>query len=133
MPAPPNQDSTTAIELGPLPSSFVQQVDFAGTTYTVWYKYTSTFTGELALFAFGDLTVYKPFTAVFSPDDSTTYLITSAINIPIQIPVVKGVIYFFEVHKVGNVSPSNLTVNAQAFAPQASSIGALLINDDTPG
>lgn len=132
MPAPPNQDSSTAIELGPLPSTFTQRVDDSGITYTVWYKYTATFTGEVGFFAFGDLTVYKPFTHVHSPDDVTTYLIPSATNVPIQIPVVNGQVYYFEVHKVGNVSPSNLTVNAQAFTTQAVPVGSLFVNDDTP-
>lgn len=48
MPAPPNTTALTAIDLGAFPASLTQDVHDAGTTYTVWYRFTAPADGVVA-------------------------------------------------------------------------------------
>lgn len=136
MAAPVNTAATTALELGPLPNTLLQTVDDAGTTYTVWYKFTSAITGMVGIFAFGDLTTYRPFTLIYTgPDTSPVqYIVAETKNRAVQFPVVAGTTYYIRVRKDGDVSPSNLTISGEYFAP-ASSVptGSIAVNDDTAG
>lgn len=133
MPAPTNINAATAVELGPLPNSISQRVDFSGTTYTVWYKYTATFTGVVGIWAFGDFVVYQPTNEILESDGVTDYLGGFfALNVPTQMPVVNGQVYYFEIEpNSGNPSPANLTISGRAAPTLSSASGDILINDDT--
>jgi len=142
MPIPTNITSTTAVELGPFPNTITQRVDSGGTTYNVWYKYTATFTGIVSVFAFGDLTVYKPGIGILSPDAVTVYAplvgfiignyTTTTGNAPVQFPVTIGTVYYIQVlTNFGNPTPANLTIKGVAApAPVDAPIGSLFINSD---
>jgi hypothetical protein len=132
MPVPLNLTPATAIELGPLPNTLTQEVDFSGTTYTVWYKYTSTFTGVVSIFAFGDLVVYTPLMNTFYPAYPDVYPVGTPLpNVPTQIPVTNGQVYYFEViPNSGNPAPANLTISGSYPTVTNGIIGSLFINAD---
>lgn len=141
MPAPTNISAATATELGPLPNSIAQQVDDAGTTYTVWYKYTALGTEkEIGVWALGDLAVYKPKTDCFSPDGVTDWPTGSGLgsfggeNKRVQIPIstTPGQVYYFKITtNAGNPSPANLTISGLIAPDEAITDGDILVNDDT--
>lgn len=138
MPAPTNISFATATDVGTLSrdtvTTITQQVDDAGTTYTVWYKYTAV-TGdtEISVFPFGDLAVYLP-DVTFWLDASTQYLFNDAQNRPSQIPVTPGVTYGIKISpNGGNPSPANLTLKLQLGPDDQLSAGQLAINDSTDG
>jgi hypothetical protein len=134
MPIPPNTTSGTAIVISSLPYTNAQQVDDSGTTYDVWYKWTATYTGVVGFFAFGDLTTYRPWTTVFSPDAVTgPYLGMDVQNRPLQFPVTSGVTYYFSIYVSGNPAPANLSVSVQAAPTFSAADGDIMIPDDESG
>jgi len=137
MPAPTNTSALTAIDLGTLPASVSQDVHDAGTTYTVWYKFTASADGVVGVFGFGSLGGYAPDTAVFvGPAASpVTHLnVGAGDNQPVQFPVASGVIYYLRFRtNAGNPTPAMLLVEAELFTEQAVSVGAILDPDDTDG
>src|SRR5229473_703357 len=138
MPAPTNQTAATAIDIGTSllpPFTTTQNVNFGGTTYTVWYQYTAQ-PGDVVInvFGFGDLIAYSPVLSVFSPDSVTAYLSLSGLNVPLQFPVVVGNTYWFQfASNGGNVATAVLTLSARRAPKNSAPIGALFINDDTTG
>lgn len=135
MPPPTNIDAANAVNITVLPYSITQDVFDAGTTYTVWYKYTATFTGMLGIYGLGDLVTYKPTLRIFGPNDSTLSSgLSDAQNRPAQLYVTTGETWFFRfTTNAGNPNPANLQVSVLALTTQEITLGSLLINDDTPG
>lgn len=136
MPAPTNVSFLTATDLGMLPASVVQEVDFSGTTYTVYYKFTAATTGVVSGFAYGDASVYTPHTqAYIGPAASPTLVVTnSTANKALQFPVTAGSIYFFEIiTNGGNPAPANLTLSVQYHSDTALSTGDFAVPDETIG
>ncbi len=138
MPAPTNTSAATATDLGTLPASTSQNVHDAGTTYTVWYKYTAQAgENEISVFGFGDLVTYKPTNTCWTgPAGAPTAWVpsfnTTGQNKPIQIPVVPGQTYFFEfVRNSPTASPAVLLIEAYSGPTEAAEPGDLLVNDDT--
>lgn len=141
MPAPTNTSFATATELGELSTTDLvttQQVDDAGTTYTVYF--TGTVPAEarvVSAYAFGDLTVYKPTIEPYEGALPTPTAVLGGItaqNKPVQFPVTGGAQYWFKVTtNAGNPSPANLTLKLQVAETRSSAIGAIAINDDTSG
>ena len=136
---PANLTAATAIDLGTAPASVTQQVDEAGTTYTVWYRWTAPASGlnEVAVWAFGDLVTYRPVVGVYlgPVDELPTWLdIASQQNRPIQHPVVGGTTYYYRIlTNSGNPAPANLTLTLKVGPSLATEAGSLLVNDDTAG
>jgi len=139
---PPNLDAASAIALGPLPTSIVQDVSDSGTTFTVWYKYTAVANDNvIGLWGFGGAISggYEPRLTIWTGPVSslTQYIGTDALidsrNKPVQFPVTTGVTYYLKFVHNGNFTPSNLTIDARAFGVGTSPSGAIFINDDTGG
>lgn len=136
MPAPTNTTALTATAVGALPYTVTQDVNFGGTTYDVWYKYTATADGVIGVLAFGDWVNYEARISVYSPDSVTTYLnLFQFVNVPLQFPVTNGVVYYFFIEsRFGSpVTPAILTLTVTAAPVDAADIGDFLINDDTEG
>ena len=133
MAAPVNQTALTAIDVGTLPASISQDVRDAGTTYTVWYKYTAV-TGDtvIGIFGYGGAGSYFPDTNVFIGPAAApvAYLVSSANNIPIQIPVTVGETYYFEFAQFGG-DPAILTLEIEQAPDTTVPIGSIFVNDDT--
>lgn len=137
MPAPSNTSSGTATELAPLDKTVVQQVDDAGITYTVWYKYTAEVgVDTIGILAFGDITIYTPTLHVYGPNSAVTSYLGGfdVVNLPLQIPVTSGAVYYFRVTpNAGNPTPAILTISALK-SPTATIVdGSLMVPDDDPG
>ncbi len=134
MPAPTNTSFATAINLGSsFPLNATQQVDFAGTTYRVYYQFTAPATTVVGVWCFGDLSVYQPTTQVFDQTQSW-YLGIAGTNVPLQFPVTAGQVYYLQITpNGGNPSPANLTINVQTAPVTTAPIGSFLIPDDTSG
>ena len=135
MPAPTNISFLTATDLGTLPTTVTQQVDDAGTTYTVYYKFTAPSTGVAGIFAFGDLTTYEPDTLPYEgPASSPTSILgIQATNVPIQIPVTASTEYFLKIlTNAGNPTPANLTLNVQMAPATTAPLGSIAVNDASP-
>lgn len=136
----PIQNSYTpagAIVIDSLPYNATQDVvDGNGVTQDVWYKYVAQVGDiEIGAWFFGDLTTYKPYTEVKSPDPSTAWMVTEVNGIDnnkrIQFPVTAGESYYFKVRTNGpSVSPAILTVNVlrAPFAPHQ--VGDIFITPD---
>lgn len=140
MPAPTNISAATAIDVGSLPASITQNVNNAGTTYTVWYKYTAVAGNNMiGIWAFGGAVpappAYNANLIVYGPNSSVTvWLINQTENAAAQFPVVPGSLYYFKISsRFGNVTPAVLTLQVQAFTDTTAPVGSLLINDDTAG
>lgn len=136
MPVPSNLTALTAIDLGTLPASVSQDVHDAGTTYTVWYKYTAVATEKVvALFGFGDLTIYRPRTVVYIGPAAApvAWLNINHQNKPVQFPVVAGTTYYFEFQKINNNSPAVLLIEAQTAPVLPVPLGSVFINDEVGG
>lgn len=132
MPAPTNISRATALDVGTLPASVAQVVDFAGTTYTVWYKYTAV-SGDnmIGWWAFGDLTVYIPTMTLY---DELTLVISGNTNRPMQFAVSEGRTYYMAIApNSGNPTPANLTLSVIRHTDVTAPVGSIAINDDTPG
>jgi hypothetical protein len=139
MAAPTNVTAADAIDLGGvLPANATQQVDDAGTTYTVWYKFTAPLAGGnlVGIFGVGDLSVYTPRTVVYS-DEGVTKIVEAGLsftNRPVQVAVTAGGTYWIElVTNSGNPTPANLTLNVQQGPFETCAVGAIAVNDDTEG
>ena len=136
MPAPTNISALTATDLGAFPSDVDQTVDDAGTTYTVWYKFTASQTGVISVWAHGQYgaTSYEPTCAVFEGPAAApvAYLAMSAVNEPMYFPVTSGTEYFLRItSNSGNPTPADLTVEAENFsATSPVPIGSIAVNDD---
>ncbi len=135
MPAPTNISALTATDLGTLPASVTQTVDDSGTTYTVWYKYTPPLgETEIGLWGYGDLTVYKPTTTVWTgPAAAPVQILTniSAQNKPIQIPVTAGTtVYFKFTTNAGNPTPALLTISVLTAPANDIAVGMIAVPDD---
>lgn len=138
MPAPTNISALTAIDLGSTyPATASQQVDDAGTTYTVWYSTTPDDSGVLGVFGFGDLVVYRPDTAVFIGPAAAPvpYLITnSGDNKCCYFPVTGGTTYYLRFQtNSGNPSPAMLEVSVDQHVSTAAPAGSIAVNDDANG
>lgn len=137
MAAPTNTDATTATDLGTLPATITQDVHDAGTTYTVWYKFTAP-AGSVVIgaFGFGDLVTYRPTIRPYSGPAASPVQILSIAgqNKAIQFPVTAGSEYFLKLTtNGGNPSPASLSLNVQAHAELATPAGSILVPDDTEG
>lgn len=134
MPAPTNISFATATDLGSLPASVMQTVDEAGTTYTVYYKFTAPVSAVvIGAWGFGDLTTYTP---VIEPYDASevSVLSVSLVNMPIQFPVTGGAQYYLKlIPNGGNPTPAVLTLNVQVAPNSAVPRGSIAVNDDTTG
>lgn len=133
MPPPSNTTSATAIVISSLTAlggeyTNTQQVDDAGVTYTVWYKYVGeTSDGIVGLMFYGDATVYKPSLTVYIDTDVNT-LGSSGANLMSQIPIISGRTYFFKVvPNVGNPAPANLHVSVKQAQNLAVPTGSIYI------
>ncbi len=142
MAAPTNQTAATAIDIGTLPlTEITQNVHDAGTTYTVWYKYTAVQSEwVIGLFAIGssDLSTYIPTTSIFiGPASSPVAHPASGgivgVNVPVNIPVIGGVTYYFKfAPNGGNPTPAVLTLNCStAPASKTVAAGSILVPNDT--
>src|SRR5262245_50572652 len=139
MPAPTNISAATATPLT-LPASVTQNVNDSGTTYTVWYKYTAAASDQvLGLYAYGDATVYQVRTKVWTgsaaaPTAYLGYNTVSSLNDALQIPVLAGAVYYFELSSWGgNVTPAVLTVIAESAPAHVPGVGMIGINAETDG
>jgi hypothetical protein len=136
MPPPTNTSGAAAIELGPLPNTLTQDVNDAGTTYTVWYKYTAQ-TGDNVIGVFAhsdDLALYKPVLELFTPDAVTAFPMMGSYNVPAQFPVTAGHVYYLRITSyTGNVATAHLTIEGYRQTPIAMAGSAILIPDDVPG
>ncbi len=134
MPVPTNTTAATAIDIGTvLPYSTTQNVNFGGTTYGVWYKYTAQ-PGDtsIGVFGFGDLVAYTVDTTMISTDGVLPSI--SSVNKAVQLPVVVGQTYSFRfVSDTGNVATAVLTLSVRRAPKNPAPATALLINDDTDG
>lgn len=138
MSAPTNTSAATAIAIPGLPFSTSQRVDYAGTTYTVWYVYSGTNLAlHIGVFGFGDLTVYKPTVTLWigTPDNLTELLGgIGGQNIPIQAPLNSNQAIYLKIEpNSGNPSPANLTLSVEAAPVSDVPVGGLLVPDDTDG
>jgi hypothetical protein len=140
MPPPTNVSAATAVEFGPLPASVTQDVNDAGTTYTVWYRYTAQIgDGVIGFYAYGDASTYQVRTKVWTGSAAAPvawlgYNAVSSLNDALQIPVEAGGIYYFELSSWnGNVSPAVLTLLAARAPALTPTVGQIGINTETDG
>lgn len=133
MPAPVNTSAATAIDLGSFPASVSQNVHDAGTTYTVWYKFTAVDDYVVGVWGFGDLTTYRPSLTVYlGPAGAPVEYLNLAAgeNKPVQFPVETGEVYYLEfATNSGNPTPAVLAVEAER-APEDDDwpSGSILVN-----
>jgi len=137
MPPPSNTSPATATDIAALPFITTQQVDDAGTTFTVWYKRTAPAgTLEMGLHAYevAGPDIYDPTVTVYSDAGVTPWLNIVSTEQPIQHPTVAGTTYYYEIApQGGNPAPALLTVEAYAAPQQAVQPSDILVNDDTAG
>src|SRR5713101_4450665 len=135
MPAPTNIDAASATNVGTLPATITQDVNFGGTTYDVWYKYTAVADDNvISIFAFGGNLDYAASISIWESDGVTTHLsLLPKVNFPLQIPVTPSALYFFQIQSFygSPVTPAILTLTVKQSSRLAIPIGSLLINDDT--
>src|SRR6516164_2379034 len=138
MPAPPNTSFGTAIDIGAPPTTITQNVNFGGTTFSVFYKYSASGDDSIGAFAFGDLVTYKVELHIFEDTDLVNEWLglgsgADIINIPCKLPVRAGHVYYFKcVSHGGNVSTANLSLTISQRPQLGSSNGDLLVIEDTP-
>lgn len=133
--APTNVDAPNAVSIASLPYSIVQDVHCSPTTYTVWYKYTTSASDKcLQVFPFGDLSVYTPYVRVYLGPDSAPVLYFTAEfnnNKGINIAVQPSTTYWFEfVTNSGNPSPAVLTLKVRSGPALTVSPGDILVTQD---
>lgn len=139
--APPANTSATTATVLTLPTTISQNVHDAGTTYTVWFKYTPLVKQVLGVYPFGDVTTYKPTIEVYNGPASAPVLkyaygngVPNNYNRPIQVEAYTGVDLFFKViPNAGNPTPANLTFKAEVFSGTAITPGDILINEESQG
>ncbi len=144
MPAPSNQTPATAVDLGVLPIfpatalSVSQDVNFSGTTYTVWYSHLANVDDNevVSMFAYGDPTSYIVNLTVYeglaNANSNTKYLDGfQNSNAPAQIPVTSGLTYYFKFESNnGNVvDPAILSLTVLAAPSILAPAGSVLVND----
>lgn len=135
MPIPSNLTALTAIDMGTLPYSVTQVVDFAGTSYDVWYSYTPPIgVYEIGVWGFGDLVIYTPTLLVFTGPASAPVPVfpgISAVNVPIQIPVTPGTLYLFQfLTNSAGATPCNLAISSVLGPTESIPAGSFVIMDD---
>ncbi len=140
MPAPTNTSAATATDLGTLPAAVIQNVHDAGTTYTVWYKFTNAGSAAVmvGLFGFGGTvgSGYQPSTEVFiGPVGAPVSTGVFAQHKPVQFDVPAGETRYIKfTTSAGNPTPASLSIDALA-AVEGGVVGGqrplILINDDT--
>lgn len=140
MPAPTNISAATAIDLGSFPASVTQDVYDAGTTYTVWYKFTAAAGQNYAgVWGYGGLgETYSPTLTVWTgtPPILTGHPVDFPISVqnkPCQFPVVPGTTYYLKFTKNGDIDPSNLAIEAEYPPTDDAVAGDILVNDDIDG
>jgi len=129
MAPPTNTTSATAIVIPSLDYTNIQTgIHDAGTTFTVWYRYTPVGAdGIIGLRFYGDPIVYKPNTEVFI-DNDTTSLGSIGSNLMSQIPTLTGRILFFKViPNGGNPNPATLNVSILRAQNNLSPVGSIFI------
>jgi len=140
--APPiNIDWTTAINISSLPYLAAQDVtDYeTGINHTVWYKYTAQAADLLVgMWGYGYFTYgqYRPELRVYTVPIATPvpYLSISAVEKPVQFPVVVGTTYYFEFSPTGaDVIPAFLSIEGERTVNLPLLRGSILVNDDTQG
>lgn len=137
MPAPTNTSAATAIDLGTLPCDVSQDVHDAGTTYTVWYKFTAPANSRV-IGAWGWAgsagAAYQPTIYPFSDAGFTNVLGIAAQNKPIQFPVTAGNQYWLRfTTNGGNPTPAVLRIRCEVAPVTTISRGNIIVNDDTEG
>jgi len=138
MAPPTNLSALTAIDLGTFPFDVTQQVDDAGTTYTVWYKFTAPADAlpEVSIWARrqgGGL--YAPTTNSYTGSASSPdlYIVFGGSNVQTQIPVVGGTTYFLEFPpNGGNPAPAILRIRGKIGPNLTIPINSICVPDDTP-
>ena len=141
MPPPTNISALTATDLGSsLPVSTSQSgIHDAGTTETVWFKFTPTETGVFGAWFFGDLVTYTPRTRTWLGPAAApvAYVVdtgTTHANKPVQVPCTAGVTYYFQIiPNAGNPTPATVTISLVAQPTDAVAEGDIAVNDDTTG
>lgn len=139
MPIPSNLTALTAIDLGSPPASATQFVDFAGTTFTVWYRFTALSTDLVQGFFANGLAsqistppFYRPTANLYLGPAASLSLIQSGSP---NVPALSGVLpveYFLEiVTSAGNPTPALLILTVTSSPRSPIPIGSILINDDT--
>lgn len=134
MPAPTNISAGTAIDITSLPYSNTQTVDDAGTTYTVWYKYTFDIDKVIGIFCWGT----APYTTkydTYGPNSSVIHTdVAQTQNRPIQLQGAAGDTYYIKIApSSGNPSPAVLDIAVEEAPSDAIVDGDIAINDDTSG
>lgn len=139
MSAPTNINAATATAIG-AGQTITQRVDDSGTTYTVWYKFAATFDGVVGVWAFGDLTTYKPGYDVYYNNGTTQFMNYNALpnndatfpNRPFLIPITSGITYYLQISpNSGNPSPANLTISVVQFSGTGAKRGDFISNRET--
>jgi hypothetical protein len=132
MPAPTNISSATATNVGSsFPYTTTQDVNDAGTTYTVWYKIILGSDKVISVFGFGDLIAYTVLTTVYLSDGTTVfngYNYTQ--NLPLQLSLAAGTYYFKFSSVAGNVGTAVLSLRVDEGPNIAIVLGDLLVNQD---
>lgn len=115
MPPPSNITAATATEITSLPFSTTQNVYDAGTTYTVWYKYTAQIGDNMiGLWGYGDFigNNYVVRTHVYQgPESSLLSWLPITDDRPTQFPVTVGVTYFVSFEKRPDLTPTSAVLN----------------------
>jgi hypothetical protein len=140
----PNVTIETAIELT-VGVPVTQEMYDAGSAYEGWYKRTA-LPGEtfISVWAFGDLTTYKPLLQVYRAV-GVVHVLTGAggavaeshndrRNKPLEVVTVSGTTYYFRASpNTGNPTPATLTIEVALPPSTVAPLGSLLIPDDTFG
>lgn len=125
----PNTSFANAMSVGTVPVTISQVADVGGATSTLYYVCTPG-TNGLGVWAFGDLSVYKPVLTFWS--DVSTQVFGTATNVPAQIPTTASVpVYFKVTPNGGNPTPAALTLSVVTAPTSTAVSGDLFINDST--
>lgn len=130
MPIPTNISGLLATDMGTLPYTNTQTVDFLGTTYTVWYKITAPVGGVLMGERFyGDAVIYRPTVDVYVDGFAGGDLLgTIGANLDSQTPLLAGRTYYYKViPNGGNPTPAVLNIDMQAAQDLPVPAGSIFI------
>ena len=132
---PPNLTAETAIEVLTLPYSTTQDVNFGGTTHTVWYKYiTKKYEYNLGIDSRGDATNWDPVCELYK-DYPPVFVKEMVNNGTAQTDIVGETTYYFKFRSnTGNrpdpcILTFGLVKGPNEFMPKGT---VILINDDSP-
>ena len=138
MAAPTNQTPATATVIAALPASIVQDVHDAGTTYTVWYKYTAVQELVIGVFGYGGGGAYTPATEVYSDEGVTKIvphphpLVLPDDDKAVQFQVDKASTYWIRfITNPGDPSPALLQIEAETAPTESIATGAIAVPDDS--